>query len=77
MDTLEKLEEKITKAVTLIEKLTAEKKSLMEDNGRLKEQLTEAQAKLSEMEKSESERSEKMKNKLGNILDKLGSLEQI
>ena len=76
MDTLEKLEEKITKAVTLIEKLTAEKKSLMEDNGRLKEQLTEAQAKLSEMEKSESERSEKMKNKLGNILDKLGSLEQ-
>lgn len=77
MDTLEKLEEKITKAVTLIEKLTADKKDLLEDNGRLKEQLTETQARLSEIEKSESERSEKMKNKLGNILDKLGSLEQI
>ncbi|HDL03819.1 MAG: hypothetical protein DRP46_03085 [Candidatus Zixiibacteriota bacterium] len=76
MDTLEKLEEKITKAVTLIERLNAEKKSLMEENGRLKEKLTKTEARLSEIEKNESERSEKMKSKLGNILDKLGTLEQ-
>jgi len=76
MDTLEKLEKKITKAVTLIERLNAEKKSLMEENGRLKEKLTKTEARLSEIEKNESERSEKMKSKLGNILDKLGTLEQ-
>jgi len=76
MDTLEKLEEKITRAVSLIEKLTGENKNLKEENSELRTKMSQAESKLAEIEKDDMEKTEKMKSKLGNILDKLNTLEQ-
>jgi len=77
MDTLEKLEEKINKALALIEKLTEENKSFKAENESLRKDLAEAKSKLTKLESQESERAEKIKGKLNNILEKLGALEQI
>jgi FtsZ-binding cell division protein ZapB len=76
MDSLEKLEEKITKAVALIEKLNGEKKALSEKNGQLENELSQLKSKLSKMEKLDSGRAEKVKEKLNNIIGKLNLLEQ-
>lgn len=77
MDTLEKLEEKINRALALIEKLTEENKTLKFENESLKRELNETKSRLSKVESLDSERSEKIKGKLNNILEKLGALEQI
>jgi len=76
MDSLAQLEERITKAVTLIEKLNGEKKELVEKNNRLENELAELKSKLAEMEKLEGKRAEKVKDKLNNIVGKLNLLEQ-
>ena len=70
MDTLEILEDKINKAVTLIDKLATENEELTKENDQLKINLSAA-------EKTNQEKSEKVKDKLSNILDKLGKLDQI
>jgi len=77
MDTLEKLEEKINKAVALIDKLNKENGILIDENGQLKKRLSEAESKIAEMEKNENEKAEVVKSRLNGILDRLGTLEQI
>jgi len=77
MDTLEKLEEKINRVLALIERLTEENKTLKSENESLKRELSETKSRLSKVESLDLERSEKMKGKLNNILEKLGALEQI
>ncbi len=76
MDSLEKLEEKITRAVALIEKLNSEKKALMDKNSRIENELSELKSKLIAMEKLERGKAEKVKEKLNNIIGKLNLLEQ-
>jgi regulator of replication initiation timing len=76
MDSLAKLEEKITKAVALIEKLNGEKKAMTEKNDRLETELSQLKSKLNEMEKLDSSRAEKVKEKLSNIIVNLNLLEQ-
>ena len=77
MDTLEKLEEKITKAVALIERLTLEKNAISEENSRLRAQLAEIESKLARIETADSGKSDRIKTKLNGILEKLGTLEQM
>jgi FtsZ-binding cell division protein ZapB len=77
MDTLEKLEEKINKALALIEKLTTDNRILKEDNERLKKELSESKVKAADLERQENERSEKVRERLGSILNKLDNLEKI
>ncbi len=77
MDTLERLEEKINKALALIEKLTEENKFLKSENEALKKELNDTKSRFEKMELAETERSAKIKGKLNNILEKLGALEQI
>ncbi|MEP0827693.1 MAG: cell division protein ZapB [bacterium] len=76
MDALERLEERINKAVALIDKLKEENQILKSEKDRLGKELAEAKARLAELERKESERADAIKTKLGNILDKLGMLEQ-
>ena len=77
MDALEKLEEKINRAVALIEKLNKENEALIQENGDLKGRLDEYETKLNDMERQDLERSEVVKEKLTGILGKLETLEQI
>ena len=70
MDTLEILEDKINKAVALIDKLSSENEILAKENEQLKTNLSAAK-------KINQDKSEKVKDKLSNILDKLGKLDQI
>ncbi len=76
MDSLEKLEEKITRAVALIEKLTSDNKGLTEKNSLLLNELSELKSKLAATEKLESSKVEKVRDKLNNIIGKLNLLEQ-
>ena len=77
MDTLEKLEERINKALNLIEKLTEGNKVLKVENENLKSELTGVKSKMAQMESLELERSDKIKTKLNSILNKLENLEQV
>jgi regulator of replication initiation timing len=77
MDTLEKLEEKIAKAVSLIEKLSEENKTLSAENKKLKARLADVESKLASIETGETDRADRIKSKLNGILDKLEILEQI
>ena len=77
MDSFKELEEKIVRAVTFIDKLTEENKLLADENSALKNKLTEYGDRLAEMEKTDSDRSEKVKDKLNGLIGKLNLLEQI
>ncbi|MCX6828361.1 MAG: hypothetical protein NT002_03665 [candidate division Zixibacteria bacterium] len=77
MDTLEKLEERINKALNLIEKLTEGNKVLKVENENLKSELIGVKSKMAQMESLELERSDKIKTKLNSILNKLENLEQV
>ena len=77
MDTLSKLEEKIAKAVSLIEKLTGENKTLLAENKQLKARLAEIESKIGSLEADDTARTDRIKTKLNGILDKLETLEQI
>jgi len=76
MDALEKLEERINKAVSLIDKLKEENQLLKSERDHLASELKETKARLGQLESQEAERADAIKTKLGNILDKLGVLEQ-
>jgi len=75
--TLELIENKIKKAVDLIDHLNDENKILSEENNRLKKELSEIQARLSEMEGREREVADSVKIKLGNIVNRLATLERL
>jgi FtsZ-binding cell division protein ZapB len=77
MDTLEKLEEKINKAVALIEKLTNDNEILINKNNQINNELSELKLKLAAMDKTEIEKSEKVRDKLNSIIGKLNIIEQI
>jgi FtsZ-binding cell division protein ZapB len=77
MDTLEKLEERINKALSLIEKLSNENRTLKAENEELKRELAVIRDEFAKLERAESERSAKAKAKLDGILEKLGALERI
>ncbi|UCD93966.1 MAG: cell division protein ZapB [Candidatus Zixiibacteriota bacterium] len=77
MDTLGKLEEKIAKAVSLIEKLSKENNALSAENERLKTRLADVESKFGAIEADDMERTDRIKTKLNGILEKLETLEQI
>lgn len=77
MDTFKELEEKIIRAVTFIDKLTADNKLLTDENSMLKSRLTDVERRLADMEKIDMTRSEKVKDKLNGLIGKLNLLEQI
>ncbi|MBN2227783.1 MAG: cell division protein ZapB [candidate division Zixibacteria bacterium] len=77
MDALEMLEAKITKALDMIEKLKEENGVLKKENRTLKTQLDEARSRLTVLEQSEQEKTEKIKGRLSHILEKLDALEQV
>lgn len=76
MDALERLEERINKAVALIDKLKEDNQILKNEKDRLGKELAETKARLMELERKDAERADAIKTKLGTILDKLGMLEQ-
>jgi FtsZ-binding cell division protein ZapB len=77
MEAFEKLEEKINKAVALIDKLSDENKLIKSENDSLKKELAEAKSKMVNLERSEAERADTVKEKLNNIMNKLGALDQL
>jgi FtsZ-binding cell division protein ZapB len=76
MDALEKLEEKINRAVALIERLNEEKEELKQENSELRGKLSEVESKLKKIEGHEGEKTDIVKEKLNGILNKLETLEQ-
>ncbi len=76
MDTFEKLEKKIIKAVALIDKLAVENQGFAEKNKQLDGELADLREKLAELESKEKEISETVKIKVGSILKRLETLEQ-
>ena len=77
MDALEMLETKITKALDMIEKLKRENTVLKDENRTLKTDLDETRSSLNVLEQSEQDKTEKIKGRLSNILEKLDALEQV
>ena len=77
MDNFSLLEERIKKAIEVIDRLNAENRSLLEENSRMKEELSKIHAKLVSLETKDREISDTVKLKLNNILNRLTVLEQI
>ncbi|GEM_PF-1458244 len=76
-ETLELLEGRIKKAVVLIDRLSGENKILNDENGRLKIELAELKAKLSDSESRDMVMTDTVRTKLGNIMTRLSVLEKI
>jgi chromosome segregation ATPase len=83
MSSFAKLEERINKAVAHIEKLTEAKLLLEEENKKLRVQVTELeeelkrqQAAVARLEGQSSEVSERIKEKIEGLLNKINSYEQ-
>ena len=83
MSSFAKLEERITKAVAHIEKLTEARQQLEEENKRLRaqvadleEELKRQQAAVARLEEESSEVSERIKEKIEGLLSKITSYEQ-
>ncbi len=75
--TLDIIEGKIKKAVDLIDHLNDENKILADENLELRKELADLKAKLSEMEGQEREIADNVKVKLGNIVNRLATLERM
>jgi FtsZ-binding cell division protein ZapB len=76
-DNLDLLEKKIKRAIDLIDKLTADNKSLGEANEALNERVADLQVRLAELESREKEISEAARARIEGILERLTVLEQI
>jgi FtsZ-binding cell division protein ZapB len=83
LDALNKLEERISKAIAHIEKLTSTKRELEEDNKQLKDKLVELEkelkaksSRLESLEKESGKISEKVKEKVEGLLNKINNYEQ-
>jgi len=77
MDALEQLENKISKALNLVEKLSEENKALKDENKQLSSELTKTKTELNSTESEKIEQTDRIKNRLGSILDKLDQLEEV
>jgi len=75
--TLEIIESKIKKAVDLIDHLNDENKILGDENRKLREELAELKAKISDAETHQREVADTVKIKLGNIVNRLTTLEHL
>jgi len=83
MDALDKLEERISKAVDLIEKLTQAKRRLEAENAHLKETVSQLSAELKDqkdaatrLERQTAVMSERVKEKVEGLLSRISSYEQ-
>ncbi len=76
-DNLDLLEKKIKRAIDLIDKLTADNKSLGEANEALSEKVADLQVRLAELEGREKEISEAARARIEGILERLTVLEQL
>ena len=83
LESLNKLEERISKAIAHIEKLSEDKRRLEEDNvqlrkriGQLEEELKNKKAALDRLEKQSSVVSEMVKEKVEGLLHKISNYEQ-
>jgi FtsZ-binding cell division protein ZapB len=83
MDALDKLEERISKAVDLIEKLTQVKRRLEEENTHLKETISQLNEELkgqrdmaTRLERQTAVMSERVKEKVEGLLSRISSYEQ-
>jgi regulator of replication initiation timing len=77
MDTLELLEQKISKALNVVEKLTTENKTLKEENQQLSTELDKLKADLNSAETEKNEQADRIKGRLGSILERLDQLEEV
>jgi len=75
--TLDIIENKIKKAVDLIDHLNDENKILADENLELRKELAELKAKFSEAESHKREIADSVKIKLGNIVNRLTTLERM
>jgi len=83
MDALDKLEERISKAVDFIEKLTQVKRRLEEENTHLKETISQLNEELKDqkdmaarLERQTAMMSERVKEKVEGLLSRISSYEQ-
>jgi len=76
-DSMKLLEEKIGRAIELVDKLTAENESYVAKNEQLKAELAKLKTEIDRMEKNDKDRSEKVKTKLNSLLQRLEMLEQL
>ena len=83
MDALDKLEERISKAVDFIEKLTQVKRRLEEENTHLKETISQLNEELKDqkdiatrLERQTAVMSERVKEKVEGLLSRISSYEQ-
>lgn len=83
LESLDKLEERISKAVAHIEKLNDVRKHLEEDNNQLKEKVDRLERELkaqkeliSRLEKQSTAVSERVREKVEGLLDRIDSYEQ-
>ena len=74
-DSMKLLEEKVGKAIELVDKLTAENETFIAENEQLKAEIAELKSEIDGLVKNDRERSEKVKTKLGSLLKKLEELE--
>ena len=76
-DNLRLLEEKIGKAIELVDKLSTENDSYIQENEQLKAELTKLRTEMNDFKVRDKKKSEKVKTKLNSILLKLENLEQL
>lgn len=76
-DSMRLLEEKIGKAIELVDKLSTENESFILENEQLKAELANLRIEMGKFEERDKERSEKVKTKLNGLLQKLENLEQL
>jgi predicted nucleic acid-binding Zn-ribbon protein len=83
LDSLDKLEERISKAVAHIEKLNDVKRRLEDDNSQLREKIGRLEAELksqrelaAKLEKQSTAISERVREKVEGLLDRIDSYEQ-
>jgi len=76
-DSMKLLEEKVGKAIELVDKLTSENKSFAVENKQLRAEVKKLKEEISGLEKNDRDRSEKVKAKLNGLLKRLEDLEQL
>ena len=76
-DSMKLLEEKIGKAIALVDKLNAENETFLKENEKLKAELSKLRSEMDSIEAREKDRSEKVKTTLNSILQRLEALEQL